>query len=118
VGLQRERQSLGAKPEPDLAHRAEFGETGKDGADGGGHRFVGMEADLAVSVAPHETDWQAPAQLAAGGLVADASLEAGAQDVQLGFTHGALESEDQSVVEQGRVVHAVGIADQGVGHAA
>src|SRR5919106_480263 len=117
VGLQRERQLFGAKPEPDLAHRAEFGEAGEDGADRAGHCFVGMEPDLAVVVAPHEADRQAAAQLAAGCFVADAAFETGAEDVQLGFTHRALESEDQPVVEQGRMVHAVGIADQGVGHA-
>ena len=118
VGLQRERQLFGAKPEPDLAHRAEFGEAGEDGADRAGHCFVGMEPDLAVVVAPHEADRQAAAQLAAGCFVADAAFETGAEDVQLGFTHRALESEDQPVVEQGRVVDAVGIADQGVGHTA
>ena len=38
--------------------------------------------------------------------------------MQLRLAHGALESEDQTVVEQGRVVDAVGIGDQGIGHAA
>jgi hypothetical protein len=118
VGLQRERQPFGAKPEPDLAHRAEFSEAGKDGADRAGHRFVGMGPDFAVVVAPHKADWQATAQLAAGGLVANATVEAGAEDMQLGFTHRAFEAEDQPVVEQGRVVHAVSIADQSVGQAA
>jgi hypothetical protein len=118
VRLQREGQAFGAEPEPDLTHRAEFGEAREDSADGTGHGFVGMEADLAVVVAPHEADRQAPPQLAAGRFVADAPFEAGAEDVQLSFTHRALEAEDQPVIEQRRVVHAVGITDQGVGHAA
>jgi hypothetical protein len=58
------------------------------------------------------------AQRAAGGLIANAAVEAGAEDVQLRLTHGALEAEDQAVVEQGRVVDAVGIGDLGIGHAA
>src|SRR5262249_20304590 len=91
VSLQRERQPFGAEPEPHLARRAEFGETGEDGADRADHRFVGVEPNLTVVVAPHETDWQAAAQLAAGRLVANAAFEAGAEDVQFGFTHGALE---------------------------
>jgi hypothetical protein len=47
-----------------------------------------MPVDLAVGLAPHQTDRQPAAQLAAGGLAADAAVEAGAQDVQFGLLCG------------------------------
>ena len=81
-------------------------------------RLVGMEADLAVLLAPDEADRQAAAQFAAGGLVANAAVQARAQDMQLGLAHGALEAEQQTIVEQRGMIDAVGIADQGVGEAA
>ena len=77
-----------------------------------------MEPDLALLLSPDEADRQAAAQFAARGLVANAAVEPRAQDVQLGFAHGALEAEHQAVVEQGGVIDAVGVGDQGVGDAA
>lgn len=77
-----------------------------------------MEANLTIGVAPDEADRQAAAQLAAGRLVADATVEPGAQDVEFCFAHGALQTEEQAVVEQARVIDAVGVADQGVGETA
>ncbi len=38
--------------------------------------------------------------------------------MQLGLAHGAFETKQETVVEQGRVIDAVGIADQRVGDAA
>ena len=38
--------------------------------------------------------------------------------MQLGLAHGALEAKQQSIVEHGRVINAVGIADERVGEAA
>ena len=118
AGLQRKRQALAAEPEPDAACRAEFGEARKDGADGGADRLIRMEADLAVLLAPDEADRQAAPQFAARGLVADAAVQARAQDMQLGLAHRALETEQQPVVEQRGMIDAVGIADQRVGQAA
>ena len=36
--------------------------------------------------------------------------------MQLHFGHGALHPQDEPVVEQRRMVDAVGVGDQGVGH--
>ncbi len=69
-------------------------------------------------LAPDQSDGQAPAQLAPGGLVPDAAVEAGSQHVQLGFAHRAFEAEHEAVVEVGRVVEPVAVADEGVGHPA
>jgi hypothetical protein len=71
-----------------------------------------VETHLAIGLPPHQPDGQPTAQLSAGGLVADAAVEAGAQHMQLRLGHGALESEHEPVVEQPGVVEAVGIADQ------
>ncbi len=77
-----------------------------------------MEAHLAIGLAPDEADRQAAAQFAARCLVADAAVEAGAQHMQLGLAHGALEPKQETIVEQGRMIDAVGIADQRVGEPA
>ncbi len=42
-----------------------------------------METHLTIAFAPHKTDRQTTAQFAARGLVADTTLEACAQDVEL-----------------------------------
>ena len=117
VGLQGEGQALGAEPQPDLARRPHFREAREDGADRAGDGLVGMEPDLALLLSPDEADGQAAAQGAALGLVANAAVEPLAQDVQFGLGHGAFEPEDQAVVEQGGVVDAIGIGEQGVGDA-
>ena len=88
--LQREGQAFGAKPEPDAARRAEFGEALEDGADGAGDRFVGMEQNFAIPFSPNEAHGQSAAQFPASGFVADASIEPGANDVEFGFAHRAL----------------------------
>jgi hypothetical protein len=75
-----------------------------------------VEADLTGGLAPDQPDRQAAAQLTAGGLVADPPVQPGAQDVQLGLGHGPLHPQHQPVVEQRRVVDAVGVGEQGVGH--
>jgi hypothetical protein len=74
-----------------------------------------MKADLASGLAPNEADRQTPAQFAPRGLIADSAIEASPQHMQFGFTHRALEPEQEAVIEQGRMIDAVGIADQRVG---
>ena len=76
-----------------------------------------MEADLAVGLAPDEADRQTSAEFAACCLIANAAVEAGPQYMQLSLAHGALEPKQETVVEQGRMIDAVGIADQCVGEA-
>jgi len=100
---------------PDAARRAQFSETDKDVADRGAHGFVGMEAYLAILLAPDEADGRPRPQFAASGFVADASVETFPQIMQLGLAHRTLEAEQEPVIEHCRVVDAVGIADQSVG---
>src|SRR6266851_1431453 len=57
---------------------------------------------------------QAAFQLAAAGLGQQASLHAGPQEMELAFGHGPFETQEESVVEAGRVIQAVFVADQGV----
>ena len=74
-----------------------------------------MKANLAIGVAPDESDRQPPPQFAARRLVADAAVKPRPQHVQLGLAHGTFETEQQSIVEQRRVIDAIGVADQRVG---
>ncbi len=75
-----------------------------------------MQADLTVGLAPHQPDRQRTAQLAAGGLGADAAVQAGTQNVQFGLRHGALHTQQHPIIEQPGMVDAVGVGDQRVGH--
>ncbi len=65
-----------------------------------------------------EPDRQELAQLTAGGLVPQPGGQPGPDQVQLGLAHRALQAEHQPVVEVGRVIDAVGVGDQRVGHRA
>ena len=85
VQAQREGELLGDEPQPDTAHRPEFGEPLEDGANGACDRFVGMQTDLAIAFAPDKPDRQPAAQLSARRLVAYPAVEARAQDMQFGF---------------------------------
>ena len=87
VQAQRECELLGDEPQPDSAHRPEFGEPLEDSANGACDRFVGMQPDLAVALAPDEPDRQTAAQLSARRLVADPAVEACTQDMQFGLAH-------------------------------
>src|SRR5271157_2276504 len=80
-------------------------------ADGGDHGLVGMEADLAIGLAPDKADRQSSAQFTARRLVANAAVETGAQDVRLGLAHGALEPEQEAIVEQDGMIDAVGVGE-------
>jgi hypothetical protein len=116
VTLQRELQALVAQVQPDPADRPADGELFEDHGDDAGDSLVGMPQDLPVGLAPDQPDRQAAAQLTAGGLVADPAVQAGPEDVELSFGHGALHPEQQPVVEHRRMVDAIGVGDQGVGH--
>ena len=117
VHLQRELVGLVAEPQPHTARRAGLGEALEHGADGGDDGLVGMEAHLAVGLAPDEADGKPTSQLATRRLVANAAVEAGSEHVQLRLAHRAFETEQQPVVEQRRVIDAVSVADQRVGEA-
>jgi hypothetical protein len=113
VHLQWELVSLVAEPQPHAARRAGLGEAGEDGADRGRDGLVGMQQNLAVGLAPHEAHGQAAAQLATGGLVANAAVETGSEHMQLGLAHRPLQPEQQTVVEQRRMIDAVGMKQGG-----
>jgi hypothetical protein len=53
-----------------------------------------MESHFAVFLAPDEADGETSTQFAASSLVANPAVEAGAQDVKLGFAHCALRNHD------------------------
>src|SRR3954466_3984670 len=80
-------------------------------ANGALDACVGIEPDALVRIVD-ESDRQPHPELAALGLVEDPAAQPRAQYVELGFTHRALEAEQQAVVEVRRVVHAVLIEDQ------
>jgi hypothetical protein len=107
---------LVTQPQPHAPHRPADSESLEDRNDHAGDRLVGMPTDLPVGLAPDQSYRQATAQLTAGGLVADAAIKPGPQNVQLGLGHGALHPQQQPVVEQRRVVNTIGIGDERVGH--
>ena len=74
-----------------------------------------MKAHFPVGLTPNQADGQTTAQLAALGLVTNGAVESQAQHVQFGFGHGAFETEEESVVEQARVIKSVEITDEGIG---
>jgi hypothetical protein len=116
VPLQWQLQALLAQVQPDGPDRSAGGELPEDHGDDAADGLVGMLEDLALPVAPDQAGGQPAAQLAAGCLVPDPAVEPGPQDVQLGLGHGALHAEQQPVVEHGRMIDAVGVGDQRVGH--
>src|SRR5947209_664842 len=115
--LQREFEPLRAEPQPHAPGRAGLGELGKDLANGGADGFIRVKTNLALLLAPDKANGQATPEFAARRLVANAAIEARAQYVQLCFAHGALQPQQQPVIEHRRVIEAVAIADQRVGEA-
>ena len=61
----------------------------------------------------HIAHRQKRSQLAATGLRPFAFEQTLLEDVQLGFRHGAFQSQQQSIVVGLRIIHSVGIGDQG-----
>ena len=119
VALQREGQAFGSEPERRCGAPSQVLRSArKDGTDRGQDGFIGMEAHFALLLAPDKAHWKAAAQFAASGLVAISAQEPRPQHMQLGLAHGALELKQQPVVEQRRMIDAVGIADEGIGEAA
>ena len=66
----------------------------------------------------HEADRRAHPQLPPPGLVELSPEQPGAQHVQLGFTHRALEAQEQAIVKVTRVVDAVLVEDERLGEGA
>src|SRR6516162_4569499 len=87
VHLQGELEPFGAEPQPDPSRRSHLGEAGEDAANGGDDGFVGIEANLAVGLAPNEADRQPAAQFAPRGLVLDSAVEASSQYIKFCLAH-------------------------------
>ena len=72
---------------------------------------VGVKHDVPGRVID-QADGERHRKLAAAGLGQDPALQPGADEVQLGLGHRALQAEQQAVVEVGRVIEPVLVADQ------
>src|SRR5450756_1512637 len=107
----RKEQALLAEAAHGARGRAAAAEGGEERAQRLLHLEVRIEDDASGGVVD-ETYGQLQLKLAAAGLGALAAEQAGAQHVQLGFAHGALEPEEQAIVEVGGVVEAVLVEDQ------
>ncbi len=75
-----------------------------------------MKEHLAIVFTPNQADRQTATQFAASGFIADPAVKPGAQHVKFRFGHRTLETEQESVIEQSRMIQAVLIADEGVRH--
>ena len=79
--------------------------------------LVGVQGQAASRLADI-ADRRVVEQLAAAGLVQPPLVHPGAEEVQLGLAHDALETQEQTVVEVGRVVQSIVVAQQGAEQAA
>jgi len=112
-----ETATLGTEPEPDPARRTELGEAFEYRPDGAGDGLIRMKQDFPIQFSPNEAYGQTAPQFPTSRLVADATVETSTDDMQLRFTHGALQTQQQSIVEQRRMVHTIVVADERVGDA-
>jgi len=108
-----EGQVRGAEGGHDGAGRAGGGEGVRQQLQRAADFGVGVEHDGAGGVVD-QAGRLAAFQLAATGLGQQSSLHAGPQEMELAFGQGPFESQEQPVVEAGRVIQAVFVADQGV----
>ena len=113
----REQQPVGVELLHGRARRAGAGEQGEHVPDGLLHTGIRVEHDLAGRVVD-QPDRQAHLQFAAAGLGPLPADQAGPDEVQFGLAHGALQAEQQPVVEVGRVIQPVLVADQRGRHGA
>ena len=79
--------------------------------------LIGVQHQHAFGVI-YESDRRLDDQFAAPRLVEDSALQAGAQNVQFGFRHGALQPEQKAIVEMRGIVDAVFVEDEGIGQRA
>ena len=73
--------------------------------------LVGVEGQPAAGFA-YIADRRVVEQLAAAGLVQSPLVHPEAQEVELGLAHDTLQTQEQTVVEVGRVVQAIVVAQQ------
>src|SRR5262249_59909743 len=80
-----------------------------------GDGLVGMETNRTIVSTPHESYGESSPQLAARCLVAETALEAAAQYMQFCLRHSPFQSQDQAIIEQSRMIHAIAVGEQGIG---
>jgi hypothetical protein len=77
-----------------------------------------MESHFTILLAPNKSHRKTAPKFATSGLVANAAKQSCPQYMRLGFAHGALEAEYQSIIEQRRMINAVAVTDEGIGETA
>src|SRR5215813_6407126 len=107
-------ESLMPKPLDHGTGGASPGKRGKHEPHGILDLLVRIEHEAALGVV-HQSDrgWQT--EVTAARLVADASLQPGAEDMELGFGHRAFEPEDESIVKVGWIIEAVLVQNERLG---
>ena len=113
----REAEVLLAEALHDGAAAAVLGEGVEEEPDGALDGFVGVELDVVEGVVD-EADREGDLEFAAAGFGELPADEARAEEVELGGAHGALEAEEELIVEVAGVVDAVFVGDRGVGEGA
>src|ERR1700745_985138 len=113
--LQRKLVALVAQPQPNASRRAYLGTALEDGADGCDDGLIVVKQNLAFSFAPHKAYGKSAPQFTSCSLITNPAIEPGAQHMQLGLAHRSFEAEQQTVVEQRRMIDAVSVPDQCVG---
>jgi len=78
---------------------------------------IGIQLD-ATTRGPAQTDWQQDPQLASASFLTNRFQGPLAEQIQFEFTHGAFEAQEESVVNQGRIVDTIRIDNDGAHHAA
>ena len=100
---------------PEVAHHRPRGAGALEGleheTDGALDLLVGIEHQLSIG-ADDVPQRRGHRQLAAARLVELSADQARAQHMQLGFTHRALEPEQQAIIEVGRVVESVFVQNE------
>lgn len=84
---------------------------------GGLYRGIGVQPQHTV-VLIHKPDGRHHLKFPTASFVQHAAAHPSFENMQLRFTHRALQSQHQSIVETGRVIRAVLVQDQRAGHRA
>ena len=109
-----EGQLLLAECPDDTERRSGGGEGVEQQPHGMAHARVGVQHHLAVVVVG-KADREGEREFAAAGLGQDPAAHPGAQEMQFEFRDLAFHAQQDAVVEDGRVIQAVLVADERVG---
>src|SRR5262245_925288 len=107
----RKAYFLSTEPQQDLPRTPKLRHLRKDQLD----RLLDPSHIVLLNFAiggPAVTNWQRKLQLTAPRLLSNGFLAALSEKVQFELTHRALEPQQQPVIEQARVIDAVGIYDK------